>query len=89
MRSSETYSGLQRFLLSILPASWAESMERDSRAWQAVCSCGHKRSIWELGGIRWKAAGNPRRRMHCPQCETTSWHTVVKENAPDEPDAHG
>ena len=73
-------SFLQRFFIAIFPRSWAESMEAHSRAWMVRCPCGYARSIWELGGIRWKAAGgNPRTYLRCPQCGQRSWHKVVRE----------
>jgi len=54
-------------------------MEAESRAWMARCeTCGNERSIWDLGGIRWKAAGNPRRRLKCPSCNRTTWHRLRK-----------
>jgi hypothetical protein len=31
-------------------------------------ACGREASIWDLGGIRWKAAGAPRRRLNCSAC---------------------
>jgi len=68
---------VQKFLFAVLPAQWAQSMEAESRAWITLCpSCGHERSIWELGGIRWKAAGTPKRYMNCPHCGQMGWHTV-------------
>ena len=42
--------------VALLPKKWAGSMERESRTWMARCSCGFERTIWEAGGIRWKAA---------------------------------
>jgi hypothetical protein len=51
---------LQKLILACVPDAWAESMERESRGWKLVCPCGCVRSIWEIGGIRWKAAGEPR-----------------------------
>ena len=46
-------SRIQRFLVSVLPRKWAAAMEAESRAWLARCEDRrHKRSIWELGGIR-------------------------------------
>jgi hypothetical protein len=69
---------LQRLFLAILPQSWAESMVADSMAWHAHCPCGHARSIWDLGGIRWKATGNPRKLIRCPECGQSTWHTVQK-----------
>jgi hypothetical protein len=71
-------SFLQRFFTAIFPRSWAKSMEADSRSWIIHCShCGHERSIWDIGGIRWKSYGNPPRSyMRCPSCGKRSWHQV-------------
>ena len=65
---------LVRTILATVPAAWRESMERDSRAWKLTCPCGHTRSIWDLGGIRWKAAGEPRKLLRCPACGKRTWH---------------
>jgi hypothetical protein len=44
-------------------------MERDSRRWVFDCRhCETTSSIWDVGGIRWKAAGTPRRGIKCPAC---------------------
>lgn len=74
-------SWLQRLLVRILPRSWAESMEADSRSWMMQCSCGFARSLWALGGIRWKARGKPLTFsfMKCPQCGKRSWHRLVRD----------
>ena len=70
-------SSIQKFFTSILPRSWAASMKAESRAWMARCpDCGTELSIWELGGIRWKAAGTPRRLMSCKPCGKSTWHQV-------------
>jgi len=70
-------SFIQKLVISIVPRSWAASMEAESRAWKARCrECGHERSIWDLGGIRWKAAGTPRRLLPCPRCNRTTSHEV-------------
>ncbi len=74
-------SRTQRFIISLVPRAWAERMERESREWMARCpECGHRRSIWDLGGIRWKAAGNPRRFLTCAGCGVSAWHVVVKKH---------
>jgi hypothetical protein len=72
-------SAIQRFFQRMLPQSWAASMEAHSRSWMVRCKCGFARSVWELGGIRWKAAGQPRWFMRCPKCGKRSWHKVSKE----------
>ena len=73
-------SRTQRFITALVPRAWAESMERESREWMARCpGCGHARSIWDLGGIRWKAAGNPKRFLTCAGCGASSWHVIEKK----------
>jgi hypothetical protein len=69
---------VQKLFKTILPAAWAADLEAESKAWKVTCPCGHTRSIWELGGIRWKASGAPRRLLDCPQCGKREWHTVSK-----------
>jgi hypothetical protein len=54
-------------------------MEAESRAWKARCEvCRSERSVWDLGGIRWKAAGNPRRRLPCGNCGRVTWQVLGK-----------
>jgi hypothetical protein len=72
-------SWIQRFFVSIFPASWAKSMEEDSRRWMLRCDCGFERSIWDMGGIRWKARGNSRNYMRCTACGERSWHRMYRK----------
>ena len=65
---------LRDLILKVVPADVRASMERDSRAWKLTCPCGHTRSIWDIGGIRWKAAGEPRKLLRCPACGKLRWH---------------
>ena len=72
-------SFVQRLFKGILPRSWGDAMEASSRAWTVRCpNCSHERSVWEMGGIRWGASGNPQRRLTCPGCGATGWHKVFK-----------
>ena len=45
-------------------------VEQDSKHWFLVCeTCGHKRSYWAVGGIRYKAAGTGKStRTLCTSC---------------------
>jgi hypothetical protein len=62
----------QKLLMAIVPRRWADEMEAESRSWMLRCKvCGLERSVWEMGGVRWKAAGCPSRRRHCPRCGQT------------------
>jgi hypothetical protein len=75
-------STIQKFLLAVLPAKWAQNLETESRQWIMKCpSCSHEKSIWDLGGIRWGAAGKPKRLMMCPQCRQLTWHEVSRRDA--------
>ena len=78
-------SWIQSLMLSILPRSWGESMEADSRRWLIHCSCGHEQSIWELGGIRWKATGEPRTFRKCPACGQRTWQRIYFKQDVSEP----
>ncbi|MBX3419729.1 MAG: hypothetical protein KF851_19200 [Pirellulaceae bacterium] len=68
----------QRFFTAILPKRWAEDMRAESLAWMMRCPCGFERSVWEMGGIRWKARGNPKRLITCPKCGQRTWHSVYR-----------
>lgn len=79
-RRTTLMSFLQTFLVRVLPRRWAESMEADSRSWMMRCSCGFAQSIWELGGIRWKASRSRTASfIKCPQCGKRSWHKLVRD----------
>ena len=80
-------SFMQKLFVAILPRKWAESMEAESRRWMARCPCGFERSVWELGWIRWKAAGRDHQYVSCPQCGQSHWHTLYKKRANEGPEA--
>jgi len=51
-------SRFQQLITKLVPPSWAASMEAESRTWMVRCqSRGFARSLWELGGSRWKRKG--------------------------------
>lgn len=70
---------VQNLLKAVLPRTMFESMEAESKQWKVRCECGYQTTIWDAGGIRWKAAGQPRRFMQCPNCGTKRWMTVTRE----------
>jgi len=72
-------SFVQRLFKAVLPRASAEAMETESRRWVARCPCGYERSLWDLGGIRWKASGNPRQFLTCPQCGQRGWHVITRK----------
>ena len=72
-------SALQRVILSVVPKRWADALERESRAWTMQCPCGHETSIWEAGGIRYKAAGRKHIYGRCPKCRRFIHHRLYKK----------
>ena len=69
-------SSLQKLVVAVLPRKWAASIESESRTWIERCSsCGMERSLWEAGGIRWKA--------QAPRCGGSQWHTIYKRQTQD------
>lgn len=65
-------TAIQKIFLKVLPQTWADDMRKESEGWKIRCEiCGGSRSVWEAGGIRWKAASVAKKtRIHCPQCNT-------------------
>lgn len=77
-------SRTQRLFRRLVDAPTFAAMEAHSRYWFARCrTCDHRRSIWDLGGIRYKASGTSLTRLHCPQCNAARMHRLEKgENFP-------
>lgn len=61
---------IQRLCSAVLPGRWMESIRAESEAWRIRCTgCNQSRSIWDCGGIRWKAASAGKRTIvRCSQC---------------------
>ena len=74
--------------LRLLGPEGAAAAEAESKAWRVTCPhCGFSRSVWEMGGVRYKASGTPRWAMRCPNCGRRGWHVV--EKGPDFPTSTG
>ena len=71
---------IQKFLSVVLPKRWVDDMRAESQAWQIRCSsCGKSQSVWEAGGIRWKAASIGKRTLvYCPHCRRRRMSTVER-----------
>lgn len=71
---------LQKLIKSILPKNLSDKIEAESRSWMVQCpNCKYERSYWDMGGLRWGAAGNPKINKLCSNCHTLSWHIVYKK----------
>jgi hypothetical protein len=83
-------SNIQKLFMAILPPTWAASMQADSRLWMVRCGCGSAISLWDIGGIRWKATGNQRTYRSCSKCGKYSWQIISREPEPgNERDSKG
>ena len=72
-------SGSQRFFAQMLGPEAAAAAEAESRAWLIVCPhCGFERSVWDTGGVRYRASGGGRVGMTCPRCGQAGWQKIVK-----------
>lgn len=75
-------SRTQQFILKVFPARWAKSIEAESRSWMVRClNCESARSVWDMGGLRWKARGKPKNYILCGGCNQLGWHTISREAA--------
>ena len=72
---------IQRCAKLMLPKKWSESLEAESREWMISCPCGFSRSIWDIGGIRWKAKGERKVLMMCGICRERTLHTISQAPA--------
>jgi RNase P subunit RPR2 len=73
---------LQRLITRLAP-SRAAAIERESREWVVTCpNCGRSASIWELGGIRYKAASKGKRILaRCSGCGKRAMAPVERRQA--------
>lgn len=70
---------LRSFILRFMSDDMQKKMEADSRKWIGACpKCGVVHSIWDIGGIRYNAAGRKRGRVKCPACQTFSFRIFEK-----------
>lgn len=81
--SEDRKSGTQQQITRRVAPDRAAAMEAESRTWMVRCPyCGFERSVWETGGVRYKAAGTARQLRRCPRCGRRSWHLVYRPQGP-------
>jgi hypothetical protein len=69
---------IQKVVIALMPKTWADDMRRESLGLMQRCACGHEISVWDAGGIRWKAKGTPKRLLACPGCGKVTVHSIYK-----------
>jgi hypothetical protein len=50
----------------------------ESKLWLFTCVCGKQSSIWDIGGVRYRASGNPSLLVKCPYCKQKSLQRIYK-----------
>ncbi len=69
-----------RFLKLILPARAFEAVRAGTKKWVAeCCTCGRKQDVWDAGGVRYMAAGEPKEIAFCPSCSKATKHRIRKK----------
>ncbi len=70
---------LRDTILSLMPKTWRASAMADSKLWLTRCTgCEHQSNVWDLGGMRWKAFGEPLTSFPCPACGKVKMHKLTK-----------
>jgi len=71
-------STAQKLVKFFSSKSTFEKMMEESKLYKFDCDCGKTSSIWEIGGIRYKAIGNPTKLVKCPGCGKAAMRRIYK-----------
>ena len=67
------------FFRTFFPALF-EKMKAESQTWIMHCpNCGQQTSVWDAGGLRYKARGEPSWRRRCQTCGEVAFHKVTRQ----------
>jgi rRNA maturation endonuclease Nob1 len=70
---------IRRLIFAFVSKERAAAMEAESREWILRCeACPREISVWDLGGLRYKASGHPKHRAPCPHCGKKTWHRMTR-----------
>ena len=68
----------QRMVQNFYSEEKFQKIIEESKLWKFTCRCGKKSSIWDAGGVRYKASGKPHIRLKCPHCNQVSMMKIYK-----------
>jgi|AntRauTorckE6833_2_1112554.scaffolds.fasta_scaffold31464_2 RNase P subunit RPR2 len=73
---------LRKILQKILSDNQFQKIKESSKKWFSVCNkCGYSISVWDSGGIRFKAASKGKRVLgSCPDCKKIRIFKIVKKS---------
>ena len=73
-------SGPQKLVRFFSPKKKFEKIRAESEQWGFHCvNCKEWSSVWSVGGIRYKAKGNPSQSIRCPKCEKISLQRITQK----------
>ena len=72
-----------RFLQFVLPVEAFAAVRAGTKEWLAECPCGNKQDLWDAGGVRYLAAGQPRRLGYCPACGRRRMQKIRRKTEPE------
>jgi len=74
---------VQNIVRAVTSEKTFREMEEESLRWKLTCKeCGFQTSIWEQGGIRYKASSIKKAMPgRCPQCGTKQLFPVEEEES--------
>lgn len=71
---------LRGLILGFMSPKMRVDAEEESRKWVATCPrCQQESSLWDMGGMRYKAAGTKITLVRCPQCGKQSFMQIRKK----------
>ena len=71
-------SRIQKLLKFFLSLNSFKKIKSESQNWLFKCDCGNDFSIWDIGGIRYKAKGNPIKVVKCNKCQKVKARKLFK-----------
>ena len=75
---------IQKFVTTVLPKSLRQAIQHESQNWLLRCpDCDSVQSVWDLGGIRFKAASTNKKILaRCPHCSQTNMMPLEYKEIP-------
>ncbi len=71
---------LRDLILRFMSPKMRAEAEADSRKWAATCPrCQRVNSMWDVGGMRYRAVGNPVTLVRCAHCGKASFMRFQKQ----------
>jgi RNase P subunit RPR2 len=73
-------SGSQRLVKWFSSSARFEKMMEESKQWKFTCKhCNEVSSVWDAGGIRYKASGNPKVMLKCIHCGKSGVNEINRQ----------